>query len=262
MHSRWAVELIDVHKRIGHERVLRGVDLGMPAGRIGVIVGPPGSGKTLLVRLITGLARPDDGDVLVHGRSVAGMRRGELARMRRGLGIVFQEDGLFGAMSVFDNVAFPLRAHSKLAEAEIARRVHARLVDAGLDGAASRLPGELPLTARRLTGCVRALIADPPLAIFDEPDGGLDPLGASRVCELLEHHQAMTGATCIVVTRDPLFARRIGQHVALLWRGRALDEGDLGEVLDSAQPLVRRYLAGTHEESLSLGLDLGLDQRQ
>lgn len=239
-----AIECRGVRKAFGHNYVLDGVDLRIPAGEISVILGPSGTGKSVLIKHLIGLLFPDAGEVLVHGQSVAKMRRSELLAMRRRFGILFQDGALFGSMPVYDNVALPLRQHTDLTESEIREVVTARLREVGLANAAKRMPGELSGGMRKRAGFARALAMEPDVVLFDEPDSGLDPVRTALLCELIESVHAERRATSIVITHDIRSARRIGQFIAVLWQGRIVQEGTAAQMFASDDPFVRQFLEG------------------
>ncbi len=239
----WSIETIDAHKSFGSLAVLNGLNLGVPEGMVTVILGPSGTGKSVLVKHVIGLLFPDRGDVLVHGGSVPSMRMDELLELRRRFGILFQDGALFGSMSVFDNVAFPLRQHTQLREAEIGEIVMRHLADVGLAGAERRLPSELSGGMRKRAGFARALVLDPEIVLFDEPDSGLDPVRTSLLCELIQRVHEETGGTFVAITHDIASARQIGEYLAVLWRGRIVESGPAEALFASENPFVRQFLA-------------------
>jgi phospholipid/cholesterol/gamma-HCH transport system ATP-binding protein len=240
----WAIECIDVHKSFGRNAVLRGLNVGIPEGMITIVLGPSGTGKSVLIKHLIGLLFPDRGDVLVHGRSVPNMTMNELLDVRKRFGILFQDGALFGSMPVYDNVAFPLRQHTDLSEAEIRDIVMARLSDVGLAGAEQRMPNELSGGMRKRAGFARALVLEPEIVMFDEPDSGLDPVRTALLCQLIKDVHAQHGGTYIVITHDIASARRIGEYIAVLWKGNIVQSGGRDEMFGSENPFVRQFLAG------------------
>jgi phospholipid/cholesterol/gamma-HCH transport system ATP-binding protein len=240
----WAIECIDVHKSFGRNAVLRGLNVGIPEGMITIVLGPSGTGKSVLIKHLIGLLFPDRGDVLVHGRSVPNMTMNELLDVRKRFGILFQDGALFGSMPVYDNVAFPLRQHTDLSEAEIREIVMARLSDVGLAGAEQRMPNELSGGMRKRAGFARALVLEPEIVMFDEPDSGLDPVRTALLCQLIKDVHAQHGGTYIVITHDIASARRIGEYIAVLWKGNIVQSGGRDEMFGSENPFVRQFLAG------------------
>jgi phospholipid/cholesterol/gamma-HCH transport system ATP-binding protein len=240
----WSIECIDVHKSFGRNRVLNGLNLGIPEGMITVILGPSGTGKSVLINHLIGLMFPDSGDILVHGQSVTKMRMSRLLEMRRKFGILFQDGALFGSLSLYDNVAFPLRQHTDFSESRIREIVMARLNDVGLAGAEQRMPNEISGGMRKRAGFARALVLEPEIVMFDEPDSGLDPVRTALLCGLIERMHREHGGTYIVITHDVASMRRIGQYIAVLWKGRIVQAGERAEMVHSHNPFVRQFLAG------------------
>jgi phospholipid/cholesterol/gamma-HCH transport system ATP-binding protein len=249
----WSIRIEDVHKRFGRNHVLNGVRLGIPEGMITVVLGPSGTGKSVLIKHLIGLMFPDEGDVVVHGRSVPKMTMAELLQMRRKFGILFQDGALFGSMPVYDNVAFPLRQHTDLGEAEIEDIVMRRLSEVGLAGTEARMPNELSGGMRKRAGFARALVLNPEIVMFDEPDSGLDPVRTALLCELIEKVHGEHGGTYVVITHDIASARRIGEYLAVLWRGRIVQSGTREAMFGSDNPFVRQFLAGDAVGPLGMG---------
>jgi phospholipid/cholesterol/gamma-HCH transport system ATP-binding protein len=181
-----AIEFIDVHKAFGPNKILRGLNLALPEGRISMILGPSGAGKSVCIKHMVGLLYPDEGDVLVHGESVPNMTDDELFAMRKRFGVLFQDGALFGSMNLLDNVAFPLRQHTDKSEDEILEIVRRRLAEVGLSAAETKMPNELSGGMRKRAGFARALVLDPDIVLFDEPDSGLDPVRTALLCELIQ----------------------------------------------------------------------------
>jgi phospholipid/cholesterol/gamma-HCH transport system ATP-binding protein len=172
--------------------------------------------------------------------------------MRRKIGVLFQDGALFGSMPVFDNVAFPLRQHTEMSETQISERVRQRLADVGLADAERFMPSELSGGMRKRAGFARALVMEPDIVIFDEPDSGLDPVRTALLCELIQEMHAANGGTYIVVTHDIASARRIGEYIALLWKGRIVEAGDAQRMFSSENPFVRQFLSGSAEGPLGM----------
>jgi phospholipid/cholesterol/gamma-HCH transport system ATP-binding protein len=195
---------------------------------------------------------PDSGDVKVHGESVPNMRMSELLEMRKRFGILFQDGALFGSMNVFDNVAFPLRQNTNKTESEIAEIVNHRLDEVGLSAAHNKAPGELSGGMRKRAGFARALVLEPEIVMFDEPDSGLDPVRTALLCRLIQQVHAQNGGTYIVITHDIASARTIGEYLALLWKGRIVASGDREAMFTSSNPFVRQFLAGAEVGPLGM----------
>jgi phospholipid/cholesterol/gamma-HCH transport system ATP-binding protein len=247
-----AVEFVGVHKSFGHNHILRGLDLTIPDGRISMILGPSGTGKSVCIKHMVGLLYPDEGDVLVHGRSVPAMRDDELFEMRKRFGVLFQDGALFGSMDLYDNVAFPLRQHTDKGEDEIEHIVMRRLREVGLEDSRGKMPNELSGGMRKRAGFARALVLDPDIVLFDEPDSGLDPVRTALLCELIQEVHEENGGAYVVITHDIMSARRLAEYIAVLWRGRIVESGPAGELFESDNGFVRQFLAGASDGPLGM----------
>jgi phospholipid/cholesterol/gamma-HCH transport system ATP-binding protein len=248
----WSIRCVDVHKRLGGLPVLNGLNVRIPDNTITVVLGPSGTGKSVLIKHIIGLMFPDSGDVIVKGQSVSSLNMPDLLALRRRIGVLFQDGALFGSMSVFDNVAFPLRQHTGMSEAQISEVVRQRLSDVGLAEAIDDLPNQLSGGMRKRAGFARALVMEPDIVIFDEPDSGLDPVRTALLCELIQEMHGALGGTYMVVTHDIASARRIGEYIALLWKGRIVEAGDAQKMFSSENPFVRQFLSGSAEGPLGM----------
>jgi phospholipid/cholesterol/gamma-HCH transport system ATP-binding protein len=238
-------ELIDVRKRFDGNEVLRGVSLTVPRGETMVIMGGSGSGKTVTLRLIAGLIRPTSGIVRVFGRRLDNLGEEELLPIRRRMGYVFQGAALFDSLSVHENVAYPLREHTSLREAEILERVlhFLSLVGLGSD-VLNLLPSELSGGMRKRVGIARALAQEPEILLFDEPTAGLDPTNAKMVAELIVQLRSGVCDAAVVVTHDLELTRTVADRVAILIDGQFAALGPRNEVLASDNPAVQAFLAG------------------
>ncbi len=248
-----AIEFIDVHKAFGSNRVLRGLNLGIPEGQVSMILGPSGTGKSVCIKHIVGLLYPDQGDVIVAGQSIPSLADDDLFELRKKFGVLFQDGALFGSLNLYDNVAFPLRQHTEKGEDEIAEIVNRRLREVGLGEANEKMPNELSGGMRKRAGFARALVLDPEIVLFDEPDSGLDPVRTALLCELIKEVHAENGGTYVVITHDILSARRVAEHISILWRGRIVESGPADELFASENPFVRQFLSG--ESAGPLGME-------
>jgi phospholipid/cholesterol/gamma-HCH transport system ATP-binding protein len=238
------VEFIDVVKAFGRNRVLDGLNLGIPDGMITMILGPSGTGKSVCIKHMVGLLYPDEGDVLVHGQSIPDMTDDELFEMRKKFGVLFQDGALFGSMNLYDNVCFPLRQHTEKSEDEIREIVTRRLREVGLGGAEEKMPNELSGGMRKRAGFARALVLEPQIVLFDEPDSGLDPVRTALLCDLIREVHQENGGTYVVITHDIASARRTPDYMAILWRGKIVEAGMRAELFESDNQFVRQFLAG------------------
>jgi phospholipid/cholesterol/gamma-HCH transport system ATP-binding protein len=258
-----AVEFIDTYKAFGKNRILRGVNMGLPEGMVSMILGPSGTGKSVCIKHMVGLLYPDDGDILVHGESVPNMPDDDLFEMRKKFGLLFQDGALFGSMNLYDNVAFPLRQHTEKGEDEIEDIVMRRLNEVGLGHSRDKYPNELSGGMRKRAGFARALVLGPDIVLFDEPDSGLDPVRTALLGELiLEIHRDMMEEakaaqkphlpTFAVITHDIMSARRVADYINVLWKGRIVEAGPAEDMLNSENPFIRQFLAGESQGPLTM----------
>jgi phospholipid/cholesterol/gamma-HCH transport system ATP-binding protein len=258
-----AVEFIDTYKAFGRARILRGLNMGLPEGMVSMILGPSGTGKSVCIKHMVGLLYPDEGDILVHGESVPNMPDDDLFEMRKKFGLLFQDGALFGSMNLYDNVAFPLRQHTEKGEDEVEDIVMRRLNEVGLGSAKDKMPNELSGGMRKRAGFARALVLEPDIVLFDEPDSGLDPVRTALLGELiLEIHRDMMDEakakqkerlpTFAVITHDIMSARRVADYINVLWRGRIVEAGPAEDMLNSDNPFIRQFLAGESQGPLTM----------
>ena len=258
-----AVEFIDTYKAFGRARILRGLNMGLPEGMVSMILGPSGTGKSVCIKHMVGLLYPDQGDILVHGESVPNMPDDDLFEMRKKFGLLFQDGALFGSMNLYDNVAFPLRQHTEKGEDEVEDIVMRRLNEVGLGSAMDKMPNELSGGMRKRAGFARALVLEPDIVLFDEPDSGLDPVRTALLGELiLEIHRDMMDEakakqkerlpTFAVITHDIMSARRVADYINVLWRGRIVEAGPAEDMLNSDNPFIRQFLAGESQGPLTM----------
>jgi phospholipid/cholesterol/gamma-HCH transport system ATP-binding protein len=247
-----AVEFVDVHKAFGRNKILRGLNMGLPEGKISMILGPSGTGKSVCIKHMVGLLYPDEGDVLVHGESVPNMTDDELFDMRKKFGVLFQDGALFGSMNLLDNVAFPLRQHTDKSEDEILEIVNQRLNEVGLADAVDKMPNELSGGMRKRAGFARALVLDPNIVLFDEPDSGLDPVRTALLCELIQEIHEENGGAYTVITHDIMSARRVAEFISVLWKGRIVESGPAEELFNSENAFVRQFLSGESQGPLGM----------
>ena len=247
-----AIEFIDVHKAFGRNKILKGLNMGIPEDKISMILGPSGTGKSVCIKHMVGLLYPDQGDILVHGDSVPHMADDDLFEMRKKFGVLFQDGALFGSMNLWDNVAFPLRQHTDKGEEEVSEIVNRRLEEVGLGGAHDKYPNELSGGMRKRAGFARALVLDPDIVLFDEPDSGLDPVRTALLCELIQEIHEENGGAYVVITHDIMSARRVAEHISVLWRGRIVESGPAEELFASDNPFVRQFLSGESQGPLGM----------
>ena len=240
---RAMIDIQEVHKSFDDNHVLRGVDLQIAEGCTTVIIGSSGSGKSVLMKHMLGLLRPDRGRVFVDGEDITGLSERGLVRVRSKFGMVFQHSALFDSMSVGENVAFPLREHSELKENEIRARVAERLALVGLEDVEERYPAELSGGMRKRVGLARAIVLDPKIILYDEPTTGLDPITANSVDEMIMDAQEKLGITSVVISHDIASSFRVGHQVAMIYQGTIVEQGPPRDLRESEHPHVREFLS-------------------
>jgi phospholipid/cholesterol/gamma-HCH transport system ATP-binding protein len=243
------VALRHVRRAFGRRVIFDDLSCDFPRGKITVIVGGSGSGKSTLLRLVGGLIRPDAGQVLIDGRDISQLSEAELKPVRFGLGMLFQNGALLDSLSVFSNVAFPLREHTKLNEEQVAEAVHASLRHVGLNDVDELLAPQLSGGMRKRVALARAIVRQPQVLLCDEPFSGLDPVTTVRIERLLQDLNRETGLTTIVVSHDPQSTQRMASHVVVLLPGACV-QGAPGELLHHADPHVRALLGESVAEEL------------
>jgi phospholipid/cholesterol/gamma-HCH transport system ATP-binding protein len=237
-----AIRLVDLHKSFGEHKVLDGVSLDIEKGKITVIIGKSGGGKSVLLKHLIGLIKPDEGEIWVNGTEIARLREKELNEVRMKFGMLFQEAALFDSMTVFDNVAFPLREHTKKREREIERIVEEKLRQVGLFREGDKMPSELSGGMKKRVGLARALALDPEMVLFDEPTSALDPIISLTILDLIKETQEYLGKTYVVISHDILGMFRIADRVALLSDGRIAEYGTPYEIKRSKNEVTMEFL--------------------
>ncbi|OJG06092.1 putative ABC transporter ATP-binding protein [Pseudonocardia autotrophica] len=247
------MQVRNVHKAFGSAQILNGLNLDFKDNAITTVLGPSGTGKSVLIKHLVGLLEPDEGEVLVFGKDIWKVSEHEQYELRKRFGVLFQDGALFGSMNIFDNVAFPLRKHTSMSEPDIADLVMRRLQEVGLERATEKHPSEVSGGMRKRAGFARALVLDPDIVLFDEPDSGLDPVRTSLLCDLILQMHAEHGGTYLIVTHDIRSARKVSDYVGLIWKGKTVHYGEAAAAFGSDDPFVRQFLAG--ESAGPLGMD-------
>jgi ABC-type transporter Mla maintaining outer membrane lipid asymmetry ATPase subunit MlaF len=250
--SLCAVETRGLHKAFGTNRILNGVDLQVPEGAICALMGPSGTGKSVMIKHILGILKPDAGEVLVRGRSLGKMSRSEVIAMRRDIGVMFQDGALFSSMTVYDNVCFPLRQHTDYNDSEVHEIAMEHLEKVGLGHAADRYPAELSGGMKKRAGLARGLVLDPGIVLADEPDSGLDPVRTALLGELLIERHSELGGTLLVITHNMMLAKRVADYVAVLWKGKVVAQGAAEDMFTSNDAFIRQFLTGESEGPLGM----------
>lgn len=237
------IEVQDLHKSFAGFKVLEGINLKMMEGTTTVVLGASGSGKTVLMKHIMGLFKPDRGHVVVDGQDVTQMGRQELSKFRERMGMVFQSSALFDSMTVGDNVAFPLREHSRLSEPEIQAKVKEKLAVVDLHDVEQKYPAELSGGMRKRVGLARAIVREPKIVLYDEPTTGLDPLTTESVDEMIINARKRLHVTSVVISHDIGSAFHIADHIAVINEGRIVEEGTPAEVRKTQEPFTKQFFA-------------------
>ncbi|MBJ94376.1 MAG: ABC transporter ATP-binding protein [Rickettsiales bacterium] len=233
----------NVRKAFGPKVVLDGVDMELRSGETSVIIGPSGAGKSVCLKLLVGLLEPDQGEVWVDGVQVNSANENDLYALRKRIGMLFQDGALFDSMSVADNIAFPLRRHTRLGEDAIRAKVCAVLDQVGLPGVEQQMPAELSGGMRKRVSLARAIITEPQIILFDEPNSGLDPVRSDEIDALIQRMKVELGITFVIISHDIVGTFRVADHIAMLHGGTLIAQGSPSDLLRSPKAEVRRFLS-------------------
>ena len=246
------IKLVNVNKAFGSQQVLADLNLEIPKGAITAIIGPSGEGKSVLIKHMIGLLKPDSGQILVDGEDITIMGRDQLNRVRQKFGMLFQNAALFDSMSVFENVAFPLEEKTRLTGIEIRDRVHEALEHVGLTGIDDKFPDQLSGGMKKRVALARALLLNPDIILFDEPTTGLDPIISRAINRLIRKTHERFGFTAVIVTHEVPEIFDLCDHVAMLYKGKILMSGAPEEFLRSETPLISQFVKGEMEGPLHI----------
>jgi len=241
--DRPAIELHQVHKAFGQQTVLNGVDLTVHPRETVAVLGKSGAGKSVLLKLIVGLQKPDSGTIQIHGQATSGLDQDALDAIRMKVGYLFQEGALYDSLTIEENVAFPLRQHrDELSDADVRKRVHELLAVVGMDKDAAKRPADISGGMKKRVGLARALALEPDIMLFDEPTSGLDPITAGEIEELMVKLKKERAIASVLVTHDVHGARAVADRAALINDGAIVAEGTFDELARSQEPFVTQFL--------------------
>jgi phospholipid/cholesterol/gamma-HCH transport system ATP-binding protein len=255
------ISLRGVTKRFGSHTVLEDISFDLQRGKISAIMGPSGTGKSVMLKNIIGLLRPEAGEIWVDGEETVRMGEKDLYRVRRKFGVLFQDGALFGSMNMFDNTAFPLREHTNKSEKEIRQIVLSKLEMVGMLDHLKKFPGEVSGGMRKRAGLARALVLDPEIVFFDEPDSGLDPVRVSYLDELTRKIQEEVGATFFVITHNIPSVMRVADYIGVLFRSGLVRFAAKDDMVASDDPIIRQFLAGRARGPIGMD-ELALEQSE
>jgi phospholipid/cholesterol/gamma-HCH transport system ATP-binding protein len=241
--ARPMIQVVDLHKSFGAHQVLTGINLTIPEGSTCVILGGSGSGKTVLMKHMIGLLKPDSGQVIVDGEDVVPQSPEQLELTRRKFGMVFQAAALFDSMTVYGNVSFPLREHRKdLKEEQIRELVRQKLSIVGLKNVEEKYPADLSGGMRKRVGLARAIVLDPKIVLYDEPTTGLDPITTDYVDEMILDAKRQLNVTSVVISHDIASAFKVADNIAFLYQGKIVDQGPPAKLRQSEHPALKVFL--------------------
>jgi phospholipid/cholesterol/gamma-HCH transport system ATP-binding protein len=232
--------------------VLEGISFDLPRGRISAIMGPSGTGKSVLLKNIIGLLRPDRGEIWVDGENIVGMSERDLYKVRRKFGVLFQDGALFGSLNLYDNIAFPIREHTSKTEKEVREIVMEKAGLVGLLDHLRKYPGEVSGGMKKRAGLARALALDPEIVLFDEPDSGLDPVRVAYLDDLVKETQAETSATFFIITHNIPSVMRTADYIGILFRSNLVKFSSKKDMVEDPNPIIRQFLAGFNKGPIGM----------
>lgn len=241
------IELVDLHKSFPGQDVLKGVNLTIKNAEVTAVIGKSGIGKSVLLKHIVGLLKPDSGSILIDGRDITKMGMKELCKVRENLGVLFQGGALFDSLTVYENVAFPLKERTKLSNKEIRERTFRALADVGLSGMGSKYPAEVSGGMKKRVALARALIIEPRIVLFDEPTTGLDPIILNSIHNLISTTHKKYGYTGIIISHEIPEIFDVANNVAMLHNGVIIEKGTSEEIKSSPNPIVKQFITGSLE---------------
>lgn len=247
------IEMIEVYKSFGDNHVLRGVNLQVEAGEGMVVIGGSGTGKSVILKHIIGLMKPDAGTIRIDGQDLARLSERELSDFRKRFGMLFQGAALFDSLSVWENVGFGLEAHTDLSDAEIREIATKKLAMVGLRGIEDRMPADLSGGMKKRVGLARAIAMDPKIILYDEPTTGLDPIMADVINNLICEANRRLSVTSVTITHDMKSAYKIADKIAMLYEGRIMEVGTPDQIRNSPNPIVQQFITGSAVGPIAVG---------
>jgi len=245
------ITLKQISKSFGQQKVLDQLDLTLESQKITCIIGRSGGGKSVLLKHIIGLVKPDSGQIFVDDIDISTLKESELNEIRKNFGMLFQDAALFDSMTVGENVAFPLKEHRRLPKKEMEQIITDKLLQVGLTGVTEKMPSELSGGMRKRVGLARALALDPKIILFDEPTTGLDPIMCDAIDRLIVKTQQNTGSTCVVISHDIESTFKIAHRIAMLYKGKIIAYGSPEDIQSSSNPVLKQFIQGKYNPDSS-----------